>query len=87
MKPYSHDIHRLINLIHREIAMYLLERQPRILHSLHSLLIDIRRLDTTYLPLNRHNLVLCLLQRVLHRLLSPQCRLCCRLIRTDEFPR
>ena len=50
------DVHCLVDLVHCEVAMDLLQCQPRILHSLHGFLVDIRSLDTAYFPLHRHNL-------------------------------
>ena len=69
------DVHRLVDLLHREFAVYLLHGLAGLLHRLQRLAVDIRRLDGVYLLLERADLTQGLLQGVLVRLLAFQNRL------------
>lgn len=65
-------VHGLIHLVDGKLAVDLLHGIAGILHCVERLLVDIRRLDGVDLALQRHYLVLGLLERVLELLLTPK---------------
>ena len=72
-------VHCLVDLLWRELAMYLLHSLAGPLHRRKSLSVDIRRLDGIYLLVKRADLSQCLLKAVLVLLFASESRLrsCC----------
>lgn len=64
-------VHDIVDLVDCEASVDLLHRRACILHRVERFLVDIRRLNTVYLALERHDLRRRLLKRVLELLLPP----------------